>query len=79
MQTFKLMVREVKQEDAFGYVDKDAVKLGTVAFPFKGKTDDYDFNLKKGDKVYFQYGNPVKLDGEEYTLVSLTNLVCQKS
>lgn len=78
MRTFKLLLKEIKQENNWGYEDKDAIKLGTVAFPFKGKTDDYDFDLKKGDEVYYQYGTSCKLNGEEYVLVSLTSLVCQK-
>ena len=78
MKTFKLLLKEVQQENSWGYQDKDAVKLGLVAFPFKGKTDDYDFDLKKGDEVYYQYGTNVKLKGEDYVLVSLTSLVAQK-
>jgi len=78
MKCFKLLLKEIPQENAWGYQDKDAIKLGKIAFPFKGKTDDYDFDLKKGDEVYFQYGTNVKLDGEDYILVSLTSLVCQK-
>lgn len=78
MRTFKLIVKQIKDESMWGTTDKDAVKRGKVAFAFKGKTDDYDFDFKKGEEVYFQYGNRVVLDGEEYLLVSLTNLVCQK-
>jgi co-chaperonin GroES (HSP10) len=79
MITYKLLLKEVEQENTWGYQDKDAIKLGKVAFPFKGKTDDYDFDLKKGDEVYYQYGTNAKLNGEDYVLVSLTSLVCQKS
>ncbi len=78
MRTFKLLLKEIKEEDMWGQPPKDAVKHGTVAFPFKGKTDDYDFDLKKGEEVYYQHGTPVKLDGQDYQLVSLTQLVCQK-
>ena len=78
MKTFKLLLKEIKQENTWGYKDKDAIKLGLVAFPFKGKTDDYDFDLKKSDEVLYQYGTKVILDGEEYILVSLTSLVAQK-
>ncbi len=78
MKTFKLLLKEIKEENDWGYQDKDAVKRGKVAFPFKGKTDDYDFDLKKEDEVYYQYSTPCKLDGEDYILVSLTSLVCQK-
>lgn len=78
MKTYKLLLKEVQQENSWGYQDKEAIKLGKVAFPFKGKTDDYDFDLKKGDEVYYQYGTNAKLDGEDYILVSLTSLVAQK-
>lgn len=78
MKTFKLLLKEIKQENNWGYQDKDAIKLGLVAFPFKGKTDDYDFDLKKGDTIYYQYGTNVKFNGEDYVLVSLTSLVAQK-
>lgn len=78
MTTYKLLLKAVEEENAWGYQDKDAIKLGKVAFPFKGKTDDYDFDLKKGDQVYYQYGTNCKLNGEEYILVSLTSLVALK-
>ncbi len=79
MKYFKLLVKEVKQENDWGTTDKDAIKMGKVAFSFKGKTDDTDFDLKKGDEVMYQYGTLIKIDGEEYQLVSLTSLICQKS
>lgn len=78
MRTFKLLLKEIPQENNWGYQDKDAIKLGKVAFPFKGKTDDTEFDFKKGDEVYYQYGTNAKLNGEDYILVSLTSLVCQK-
>ena len=78
MKIFKLLLKEVKQENKWGYDPKEEVKLGLVAFPFKGKTDDYEFDLKKGDSVYYQYGTHVKIDDEDYILVSLTSLICQK-
>lgn len=78
MILYKLLLKEVKQENDWGYTDKDAIKLGKVVFPFKGKTDDTDFDLKKGDEIFYQYGTAVKLEGEDYILVSLTQLVAQK-
>lgn len=79
MINYKLLLKEVVQDTEWeGSKDKDAVKLGKVAFAFKGKTDDYDFDFKKGDEVYYQYGNRAVLDGEEYILVSLTQLVSSK-
>jgi len=78
MKAFKILLKEIKQENTWGYQDKDEVKLGEVAFPFKGKLEDEEITLKKGDKVYYQYGNPAKLDGEDYILISLNSLVCLK-
>lgn len=79
MKIYKLLLKEIKQDEKWpGYEDKEAVKIGKVAFNFKGKTDDTDFDLKKGDEVYYQYGTPAKIDGEDYVLVSLTSLICQK-
>lgn len=78
MRYFKLLLKEIKEENKWGTLDKDAIKRGKVAFSFKGKTDDTEFDLKKGDEVYYQYGTATKLDGEEYVLVSLTSLICQK-
>lgn len=77
MKIFKLILKEIKEE-TWGVPDKDAVKRGTVVFNFKGKTDDTEYDLKKGDEVYYQYGTPIKLEGEDYQLVSLTSLICQK-
>lgn len=73
--SYKLLVKELKQENKYGYADKDEIKLGVVGFDFKGKNDDTEFNFKKGDKVYYQYGTKGVLNGEEYLLVSLNNLV----
>lgn len=79
MRCFKILLKEVKQENSFGdYNDKDEVKLGEVAFPFRGKLEDEEVSLKKGDKVYYQYGNAAKLDGVDYVLISLNSLVCLK-
>lgn len=74
----KLIIEPVKQENYLNYEDKEEVKLGKLAFPFKGKIEDEVVELKKGDEVYYQYGNNIKIEGEEYVLVSLNNLVCQK-
>ncbi len=79
MRVYKLLLKDIKQETKWeGYEDKEAVKLGEVAFDFKGKTDDTEYDLKKGDKVYYQYGTPIKLEDQEYVLTSLTSLICQK-
>lgn len=78
MKAFKLLLKEVPQEITWEGKKEDEIKLGKVAFPFKGKLDDEVIELKKGDEIYYQYGNPAKLDGEDYVLVSLNSLVWQK-
>lgn len=78
MKLFKLILKEIKQENEWGYKDKDEVKLGEVAFDFTGKVDEVEVQFKKGDKVYYQYGTEAILDGENYVLVSLNSLVCLK-
>jgi co-chaperonin GroES (HSP10) len=78
MRAYKLILKEVKEVNYFGEVDKDAIKTGKVAFPFKGEVDGEQVTFKKGDEVGYQYGNICKIDGEEYLLVSLTNIVWQK-
>ena len=78
MKCYKLLLKEVKQENNWGYQDKDAIKLGLVAFPFKGKIEDEEVEFKKGDEILFQYGTACKIDGEEYQLVSLNGVVGQK-
>lgn len=71
----KLLVKEIKQETEWvGYEDKEAAKLGTVSFDFKGE----DIEVKKGDKIYYQYGNTVKIDGGEYQLISERDILCLK-
>lgn len=73
--SYKLLLKEIKQENYWGCQDKDEIKLGEVAFDFKGKNDDTEFDFKVGDKVYYQYGTKGILNGEEYVLVSLSSLV----
>lgn len=76
-QTWKLLLKEIKQDNIWGQ-PVDSVKLGKVAVNFKGKTDDTEFDLKKGDEVYYQNGALIKIEGEDYQLVSLTSLICPK-
>ncbi len=79
MKVFKLLLKEVKPKEGIGgYVDKDAVKIGHLVFPFKGKIEDEEVSFKKGDEIAFQHGNKVTLDGEELQLVSINNIVWQK-
>lgn len=74
----KVILTPIKQENDWGYEDKDAAKLGKLAFPFKGKIEDEVVEIEKGTEVYYQYGTNIKLEGEDYVLVSLANLICQK-
>lgn len=76
-QTWKLLVTEIKEENKWGLTD-NTVKLGKVAVNFKGTTDDTNYDLKKGDEVYYQNGTPIKIEGQDYQLVSLTSLICPK-
>ena len=71
----KVIVKEIKPETVWlGYEDKDAAKLGKVCFSFEGEK----IKLKAEDEVYYQYGTSVKIDKEDYILVSESNLICQK-
>ena len=73
----KILLIEIKPKRKEGEIifeDKDEVKLGKVAFSFEGE----NVELKKGDEIYYQYGNPAKIEGVEYVLVSENSLVCQK-
>lgn len=78
MKAFKIILKEIEQENIWGNKDKDEVKLGKVVFDFKGKLDEEVIELKKGQEVYYQYGTNAKLNGEEYILISTNSLVCLK-
>ena len=75
MTLYKLLL---EGETSGEFIDPLEFKKGKVAFPFKGKTDDYEFDFKKGDEVYYQHGTECRLDGKDYILLSLTQIVCQK-
>ncbi len=74
----KLILRPVKTENKWDYEDKDEVKLGELAYPFKGKIDDEIVEIDEKEQVFYQYGTKVKIDGEEFELVSVSNLILQK-
>lgn len=78
MRAFKLLLKEVKQENKWDYEPKDEIKLGKVAITFTGMVDDNPVEFKKGDEIYYQHGTKATLDGEDYILVSLTSIVCLK-
>jgi co-chaperonin GroES (HSP10) len=77
MRSYKLLLKEIKQESEWGEDarSKDEVKLGEVAFDFKGKLDEEVIELKKGHKIYYQYGTSAKLNGEDYVLISTNSIV----
>lgn len=70
----KLLVKEIKTENKWNYEDKEEVKHGIVSFAFKGE----NVELKRDDEVFYQYGNNVKIEGNEFVLVSESNLIAQK-
>lgn len=74
----KLLLTKIVIGNRWGYEDKDEVKCGKLAFDFTGKDDGEVVTLKKGTEVYYQYGSDIKLEGEEYVLVNLSNVVCLK-
>ena len=80
MKTFntKIILTPIEQENQWGYQDKESAKLGRVHFPFKGKVEDQTIEFKKGDEVYYQYGNEVTIEGTKLVLVNPSNLICQK-
>lgn len=75
---YKLLLKKKENKNDFGYEDPLELKKGEVAFDFRGKTDDYEFNFKKGDEVLYENGRECRIDGKDYLLVSLTSLICQK-
>lgn len=74
----KLLVIPIKEENSWGYEDKEEVKHGELAFDWKGEVAEEKIELKKGEILYYQYPYNVKLEGVEYNLVSPSNLICLK-
>lgn len=74
MKTFKLYVKEIKEETYYGEVDKDAIKQGKVAFPVKLEINNKEEEFKKGDEVGYQYGQRAVIDGEEYVQVNSNSI-----
>ena len=78
----RVLVREIKQtgEKSFsGIIIPETVgedrgaKKGEVIAVGEGKYDDgvlVPMNVKVGDKVLFQWGDKLTIDGEEYEMVS---------
>lgn len=74
----RILLTEVKVENPWGVEDKEALKLGTVAFPCTGTIDEETVSFKKNDEIYYQYGSIVKIDNIEYTLIRASDIVCLK-
>jgi chaperonin GroES len=59
--------------------DEDKVDRGTVIALGEGRVDSkgdlVPMNVKVGNKVLFQWGDKVKIDGEEYFVVSETSIL----
>lgn len=74
-----LQHQETEKENAFGIVLPDSAKEKTVEAVVIsiGPEVDKTFDIKEGDKViYSQYsGTDVKLDEEEYVIVSQDDIV----
>jgi len=77
MRCFKLILKDIKQKTPWEGT-KDEVKLGEVQFPIELTLDDQPIKLKKGDQIYYQYGSPAVIDGQDYILVGVNSIVCQK-
>lgn len=78
----RVLVRELKKEGGktdFGIIIPETVdtdrgaKKGEVVAVGPGKYDDgklCPMNVKVGDKVLFQWGDKLTIDGEEYEMIS---------
>lgn len=71
----KIILKEINPTSTgIPYVDKEEVKTAEVVYDVSCEK----VTLTKGDVVYYQYGNSIKLDGVEYILVNEGNLLCLK-
>lgn len=76
IKAYKILLKEIKEENPWGYEATGQVKVGQVMYDFKSE----DVELKKNDIVYFQddYVKKLTLDGEQLLSTNPTNLICQK-
>lgn len=74
----RLLLTAIEQKQAWEGLKDDSIKLGKVAFPFTGTGDEKDISFKDGDVVYYQYGTNVYIDGTDYILIRVGDIVCQK-
>lgn len=60
------------------YSEDKGIKEGVVVAVGKGKFVDGKYislEVSKGDKVLFQWGDEIKIDGKEYLLVNESSIV----
>lgn len=74
----RLLLTAIEQEQPWEGLKDESVKLGKVAFPFTGKSDDQEVSLNEGDEVFYQYGTNVCINGDDFVLVRISDLICQK-
>ena len=79
MKAFKILLKEIKQENKWGYTEKGIVRKGVVVLPYKNE----EIELKKGDIIYFQDDyvkefNEPDICKDDIISTNPTNLVCQK-
>lgn len=67
----KVLLRAIKKEDVLG---RDEIDYYEVAHIGTG-LDLYDGQIKVGDKVIYQHGVTVTIEGEDYKLVNEEELV----
>lgn len=81
METFKIVLKEIKEENKWGYESKELAQSGEVVARFKFKADDDTIiTLSKGDIVLFKddYPKRFKIDDVEYISTNPSNLICRK-
>ena len=80
-RAFKIVLKEIKEENKWGYDDKLQAQVGELVYPFTFKgEDDKLVELKKGDVVLFKDDYPKKfeIEGKEYISTNPNSLICQK-
>ena len=74
----RLLLTPIDEEKQWEGLKDESVKLGKLAFPFSGKSEDEEIELNEGDEIYYQYGTNVHIGGQDYILVRLSEIVCLK-
>lgn len=76
MKAFKILLKEIKEENIWGTNDKEEARKGEVVFDYKNE----EIELKKGAIVYYDhdYVKNISVEGKQYLSINPTNLVCQK-